>query len=48
VSELRQLAPAQVVLEDTGGFEITLAAALANLGCPLATVNSGQIRYFGQ
>jgi len=48
VSELRQLAPALVVLEDTGGFEITLAAALASLGLPLATVNPHRIRDFIQ
>jgi hypothetical protein len=33
VSELRQFAPAPVVLQETG-FQVTLAAALASLGLP--------------
>ena len=37
--DLRQFAPALVVLEATGGFEITVAAALASANLPLAVVN---------
>jgi transposase len=45
---LRTLAPALVVLEATGGFEITVAAALAGAGLPLAVVNPRQIRAFAR
>jgi transposase len=48
VSELRQLAPALIVLEATGGFELTVAAALAAVGLPLAVVNPRQIRDFAR
>ena len=48
VSELRQLAPALIVLEATGGFELTVAAALAAAGLPLAVVNPRQIRDFAR
>jgi hypothetical protein len=44
VNNLRKLAPALIVLEATGGFEITVAAALASAGIPLAVVNPRQIR----
>jgi transposase len=47
-SELRMLAPALIVLEATGGFEITVAAALASAGLPLAVVNPRQIRDFAR
>jgi transposase len=45
---LRTPAPALVVLEATGGFEITVAAALAGAGLPLAVVNPRQIRAFAR
>jgi transposase len=48
VSELRALAPALIVLEATGGFEITVAAALAAAELPLAVVNPRQIREFAR
>lgn len=48
VSELRTLAPALIVLEATGGFEITVAAGLASAGLPLAVVNPRQIRDFAR
>jgi transposase len=47
-AELRDLAPALVVLEATGGFEVTVAAALAGAGLPLAVVNPRQIRDFAR
>lgn len=47
-TELRALAPALVVLEATGGFERTVAAALAGAGLPLAVVNPRQIRDFAR
>ena len=40
--------PALIVLEATGGFEITVAAALAGAGLPLAIVNPRQIRDFAR
>jgi transposase len=42
------LGPALVVLEATGGFEVTVAAALAGAGLPLAVVNPRQIRAFAR
>jgi transposase len=45
---LRKLGPALIVLEATGGFEITVAAALASAGLPLAVVNPRQIRDFAR
>jgi transposase len=48
VAELRALAPALVVLEATGGFEVTVAAVLAGAGLPLAVVNPRQIRDFAR
>ena len=47
-AELRSLSPALVVLEATGGFEVTVAAALAGAGLPLAVVNPRQIRDFAR
>ena len=37
-----------IVLEATGGFETTVAAALASAGLPLAVVNPHQIRDFAR
>ena len=48
VNDLCALAPAVIVLEATGGFEITVAAALASAGLPLAVVNPRQIRDFAR
>ena len=48
VTELRTRAPALIVLEATGGFEVTVAAALAGAGLPLAVVNPRQIRDFAR
>ena len=42
------LAPALIVLEATGGFEIIVAAALAGAALPLAVVNPRQIRDFAR
>lgn len=44
VGEIRQLAPVLIVLEATGGFEATVAAALAGARLPVAVVNPRQIR----
>lgn len=48
VGELRQLAPVLIVLEATGGFEATVAAALAGARLPVAVVNPRQIRDFAR
>ncbi|HYZ31341.1 MAG TPA: transposase, partial [Crenalkalicoccus sp.] len=48
VERLRPTAPALIVLEATGGFETTVAAALAGAGLPLAVVNPRQIRDFAR
>ncbi len=41
---LRELAPALVVLEATGGIELPLTAAMAVAGLPMAVVNPRQAR----
>jgi transposase len=48
VERLTELAPALVVLEATGGFEVTVAAALGAAQLPLAVVNPRQIRDFAR
>jgi transposase len=48
VEDLRRLAPTLIVLEATGGFERTVAAALAGAELPLAVVNPRQIRDFAR
>ncbi len=45
---LRAIGPTLVVLEATGGFEVTVAAAVAGAGLPLAVVNPRQIRDFAR
>ena len=47
-AELRALSPVLVVLKATGGFEVTVAAALAGTSLPLAIVNPRRIRDFGR
>jgi transposase len=48
VERLKAMAAGLIVLEATGGFEITVAAALAAAGLPLAVVNPRQIRDFAR
>jgi transposase len=48
IDRLAALSPALVVLEATGGFEVTVAASLAAAGIPLAVVNPRQIRDFAR
>ncbi len=48
VARLQRLSPLLVVLEATGGYEITVAAALASAGLPVAVVNARQIRDFAR
>ena len=48
IERLRPLGPHLVVLEATGGFELTVAAALVSAAIPLAVVNPRQIRDFAR
>jgi transposase len=48
LDRLRGAPPTLVVMEATGGFELTVAAAIAGAGLPLAVVNPRQIRDFAR
>jgi transposase len=48
IERVALLDPYLVVLEATGGFELTVAAALVAAGMPLAVVNPRQIRDFAR
>ena len=48
VARLQGLEPAGVILEATGGLELTLVAALAAASLPVAVVNPRQVRDFCQ
>lgn len=48
VAQLRTRAPALIVLEATGGYEIAVATALALAGLPVAVVNPRQVRDFAK
>ena len=49
MERLTAVAPRLIVLEATGGFEVTVAAALSRgAGLPLAVVNPRQIRDFAR
>jgi transposase len=48
VEELHTLQPALVVLEATGGWELSVVAALGAAGLPVAVVNPRQVRDFAK
>jgi transposase len=48
IARLRPLTPTVVVLEATGGYEVTVAVALAGARLPVAVVNPRQIRDFAR
>ena len=48
IERLRPVAPVVLVLEATGGYEVTAAATLASAGLPVAVVNPRQIRDFAR
>lgn len=48
VSCLKKLTPTLVVMEATGGLEISLAAALGAAGIPVAVVNPRQVRDYAR
>jgi transposase len=45
---LREVSPALIAVEATGGFETIVAAAVAGAQLPLAVINPAQIRHFAQ
>ena len=48
VAQLKDLKPAGVITESTGGLELPLAAALAAASLPVAVVNPRQVRDFAK
>lgn len=48
VDKLKQLKPALIILEATGGYETAVTAALASGGLPVAVVNPRQVRDFAK
>ena len=48
VDRLKPLTPRLVAVEATGGFEMTVAAAVGGAGLPLAVVNPAQVRHYAQ
>jgi transposase len=48
VRHLHSLMPTLIVLEATGGFEVTVAAAIAGASLPLAVINPRQVRDFAR
>ena len=47
-ARLQEAAPTCIVMEATGGYEITLAAELKAAGLPVAVVNPRQVRHFAK
>ena len=47
-ARVRPFTPTIVVLEATGGYEVTVAAALAGARLPVAVINPRQIRDFAR
>ena len=48
VAQLKDIKPAGVITESTGGLELPLVAALAAAGLPVAVVNPRQVRDFAK
>jgi transposase len=48
LARLRSVTPTLVVLEASGGYEVTVAALLASAGLPVAVVNPRQIRDYAR
>jgi len=48
VARLREVEPARIAVEATGGFETVVTAALAAAGLPVVVVNPAQVRHFAQ
>lgn len=48
IRHIMKLGPILVVMEATGGYEISLAAALGEVGIPTAVVNPRQVRQYAR
>jgi transposase len=48
VKQMQKLAPERIVMEATGGYETTVALALADAGLPVVVMNPRQIRDFAK
>jgi transposase len=48
IARVRPFIPTVAVLEATGGYEVTVGAALAGAGLPVAVINPRQIRDFAR
>lgn len=48
IERLQPIAPQRIVLEATGGYEVTVVAALASAGLPVIAVNPRQVRDFAR
>lgn len=48
VDRMRELAPAQIVIEATGGYELAVVSALAAAGLPVVVVNPRAVRDFAR
>jgi transposase len=48
VEQLRRVAPTQVVIEATGGYELAVVSALAAAALPVVVVNPRQVRDFAK
>jgi transposase len=48
LAKMKRLAPALIVMEATGGYEVTVAAELQSKGFPVSVINPRQIRDFAR
>lgn len=48
ITRMEKLSPSLIVLEATGGYEVTIAAELHSMGFPVAVVNPRHIRDFAR
>jgi len=48
IENLKPLLPTLIIVEATGGFEQTTAAAVAGAGLPIVIINPAQIRHYAQ
>jgi transposase len=48
INQLREMAPACIVVESTGGFERALIEGLLEAGLPVALVNPGNVRHLAK
>src|SRR4030042_1798123 len=48
ITRMKKLGPSLIVLEATGGYEVTVAAELQSMGFPVAVVNPRHVRDFAR